>query len=1715
MEANNYLDSSGQPTLPKTSGLKQLPQSSEPVYMTSSHLKLPQQAKGLSCEMPVNGRISPTVSANAQGTFTLDSSPTCHPASANYDYLWKYTKSPILKDCHGLSQCQVNGSSSPVTNGPSCKGSAQENWENHVTSPAASLSFGAQDLCNFNEAKVKVATAANGTNHDFFETSKPVPGLDSCIQTLCPSSNAWKPEQMESNTTEETNNGRGLVECLEPSHEQTDKHSSECNGTEMTLAPFGENMPSTLPPPPDVSNLDDPSQLPSQLEIHNSDSLEPFGTAFSEDPGSSNLFEMEEQEVETQQDNIPLLEHSSLDCPSYSNSASFPPLTENNINCSSMFSDVSASPSLGDSLMQDKKASSMKSVVRRHQIGPCLDHAYSASDIGDEPEQHKAQEPTPVTESISQDEIIQENTSPEPSSAAMELEEEDLEPGEVKSNVSRRRMASAEEVRLPLLHGWKREVRIKKGSHRWQGETWYYAPCGKRMKQFPEVIKYLSKNSGPIIRREHFSFSPRMPVGDFYEERDTAEGKQWVMLCSEEIPSRILAITGKRGRPRNMEKAKLRENKVKRGRGRPPKVKMIDLLSKPDAKLLRKLENQDILSDVEKVQLSKLKKKMRRKARNQEAKLEAAKRLKEQRDKEEKEKQQKAKEEAQEQVKKKVRRKTKEKPPPPIHKPDRKQLAQQRRQEQRKRQQFMLEELKKPTEDMCLSDHQPLPDFPRVPGVVLPSRAFSDCLTTVEFLQTYAKVLGFDGNKDVPSLCTLQNGLFNVGDSVGEVQDLLVKLLQTAMIDPGLPHYWQSIKILGERISEISLNRDNVSEILRLFLEAYGGDFAVCDSLRTHPFQALPPHTKAVVLAFLVNELNGSNCIITDIDKTLENISNYRKNKWIIEGKLRRLKFALGKRASRPAPPVTTVVESRRRSSTRVATENDALEEDDLLQQSYMGEESEEKESLTANLVDLERQIDKLTKRQVFFRKKILASSQRLRCVSLGQDRYRRFYWMLPHLGGIFVEGCEEITGEAPEPERTEETPVPIQFEASEVTEEKSFNSATRSRGRPRKPKTESEYPCKSCQCRGSSNGILEPKLPLALVTENKQNQNQSAFNSWLARNQTSIIDSTVLTPESSPSYSDTAATVPGAPHAGDKNATVKQNQWVHLPSRTPFIDTSHDPSPQPNEHLPLQYHAAIPSLTQVNGLKEEKEEPLDSTLLLPTPIPCCTCSNLQRNEKALISSRERRRGRPPSNFFKQIEQKYHNQLIERPIPSDMRQMWWWIKDPVMLESLVKALHPRGIREKVLLKHITKHLEHLKELCARPAIDSLFSFVPTEGHPVSQETLDKWSMADWTFQVDLSILQWVEDLEQRVLSFDLQLRGWTPTSLDSVRSDLKYFEHHLEATDDITVKVKKEEGLYREPSNPLDLAVLRLLDLEQNVERRYLKEPLWVLSEVQHEMLVFTDPENPLSTTEIQYSITSRLRLWRQTLDRCRSAAQVSLCLQQLEKSLAWERSVIKVICLVCRKGDNDECLLLCDSCDRGCHTYCHRPRMAEIPEGDWFCPTCIALQGESEFLRSCGSSKRNKRSRLSFQDSDSPSKSSRRREQTAVSPYQSAEASKRRRIGTRSQSPDLTFCEIILMELESHEDAWPFLEPVNPRIVPGYRKIIKNPMDFSTMRHKLLYGKYSSCEEFAEDAELVFSNCQLFNEDESEVGRAGLALKRFYDSRWEEFSQGRNQVAL
>lgn len=69
------------------------------------------------------------------------------------------------------------------------------------------------------------------------------------------------------------------------------------------------------------------------------------------------------------------------------------------------------------------------------------------------------------------------------------------------------------------------------------------------------------------------------------------------------------------------------------------------------------------------------------------------------------------------------------------------------------------------------------------------------------------------------------------------------------------------MKILGDKLAELQLTRSTVSEALRIFLESHGFDMEVCNVMRTKTFHALPPDTKAAIMGFLVEELNGSNIV--------------------------------------------------------------------------------------------------------------------------------------------------------------------------------------------------------------------------------------------------------------------------------------------------------------------------------------------------------------------------------------------------------------------------------------------------------------------------------------------------------------------------------------------------------------------------------------------------------------------------------------------------------------------------------------------------------------------------------------------------------------------------------------------------------------------------------------------------------------------------------------
>ncbi|ELW68820.1 Transcription intermediary factor 1-alpha, partial [Tupaia chinensis] len=145
--------------------------------------------------------------------------------------------------------------------------------------------------------------------------------------------------------------------------------------------------------------------------------------------------------------------------------------------------------------------------------------------------------------------------------------------------------------------------------------------------------------------------------------------------------------------------------------------------------------------------------------------------------------------------------------------------------------------------------------------------------------------------------------------------------------------------------------------------------------------------------------------------------------------------------------------------------------------------------------------------------------------------------------------------------------------------------------------------------------------------------------------------------------------------------------------------------------------------------------------------------------------------------------------------------------------------------------------------------------------------------------------------------------------------------------------------------------------------------------------------------------------------------------------------------CAVCQNGGE---LLCCEKCPKVFHLSCHVPTLTNFPSGEWICTFCRDLsKPEVEY------------------DCDAPSHNSEKKKTEGLVK----------------------------------------LTPIDKR-VPDYYKIIKNPMDLSTIKKRLQedYPMYTKPEDFIADFRLIFQNCAEFNEPDSEVANAGIKLESYFE---------------
>ncbi|AQK80283.1 transcription factor GTE1 isoform X1 [Zea mays] len=99
----------------------------------------------------------------------------------------------------------------------------------------------------------------------------------------------------------------------------------------------------------------------------------------------------------------------------------------------------------------------------------------------------------------------------------------------------------------------------------------------------------------------------------------------------------------------------------------------------------------------------------------------------------------------------------------------------------------------------------------------------------------------------------------------------------------------------------------------------------------------------------------------------------------------------------------------------------------------------------------------------------------------------------------------------------------------------------------------------------------------------------------------------------------------------------------------------------------------------------------------------------------------------------------------------------------------------------------------------------------------------------------------------------------------------------------------------------------------------------------------------------------------------------------------------------------------------------------------------------------------------------------------------------------------------VLLKEITSHKDAWPFLEPVDVVTLqlPDYHNIITQPMDFSTIQKKMERKDgtcYTNVREICSDVRLIFANAMKYNDDQNVIHLMAKSLLEKFEEKWLHF---------
>ena len=273
------------------------------------------------------------------------------------------------------------------------------------------------------------------------------------------------------------------------------------------------------------------------------------------------------------------------------------------------------------------------------------------------------------------------------------------------------------------------------------------------------------------------------------------------------------------------------------------------------------------------------------------------------------------------------------------------------------------------------------------------------------------------------------------------------------------------------------------------------------------------------------------------------------------------------------------------------------------------------------------------------------------------------------------------------------------------------------------------------------------------------------------------------------------------------------------------------------------------------------------------------------------------------------------------------------------IDNLLTALNPRGLREVELKKAIETQRRHFESSLSKGP------FHPDYVSPSSNKALinnadeylelylreqildieDKIVMGNLGYMKDVdNRVEWRDAIENSGAAAALLLSQATQSTSNAL--DVSGNDKPLVVASGCTTP------LINSSAHELSAALLQVYN---GIEKKFLMPPLGTAVDHKKRQTRKTKKEGGVKEGDLCPVA------WKESLAKATSFSQIFVHLATLERTVMWSKSLMNVRCRICRRKCGDEFLLLCDGCDHGYHTYCLRPPLKQIPEGNWFCSDC------------------------------------------------------------------------------------------------------------------------------------------------------------------------------